>query len=192
MGRQREFLPDDALDAALAVFWDKGYEGTSYGDLSEATGVARPGLYSVFGNKEEFFLKALDRYEKLHMGFMPQALKLNSAKDVIEAIIKGSIDLQTAREDVKGCLGINGAMAGSVDAKPVQQELIRRRFSSQNELAKRLQEFREEGGLPTHLAPEDLARYVMTMTQGMAVQAKAGTSADELRRVADMMLASLL
>ena len=52
MGRHREFDVEKALDAALCVFWSKGYEGASYADLVEATGVERPALYSAFGNKE--------------------------------------------------------------------------------------------------------------------------------------------
>lgn len=62
MGRNREFDIDQALDAALCVFWKKGYEGTSYTDLTQATGVERPALYSAFGNKEALFLRVLDRF----------------------------------------------------------------------------------------------------------------------------------
>ncbi|WP_256731320.1 helix-turn-helix domain-containing protein [Sphingomonas sp. dw_22] len=68
MGRHREFDVDQALDAALGVFWRKGYEGTSYEDLSTATKVSRPGLYSAFGNKQALFVRALDRYDALYMG----------------------------------------------------------------------------------------------------------------------------
>ncbi|QVW26129.1 TetR/AcrR family transcriptional regulator [Pseudomonas hormoni] len=191
MGRQREFSPDDALDAALTEFWSKGYEGTSYADLSAATGVARPGLYAVFGNKEELFFKALDRYETLYMGFMGQSLALPKAKAVIGAILSGSINLQTAQETAKGCLGINGAIACTEPSEPVRLELVRRRKQSEKALAVRLQQAKDEGDLPPSVVPKDLARYVMTVTQGMAVQAKAGASKAELRRVADILLAQL-
>lgn len=56
------------------VFWQKGYEGTSFEDLTQATGVARPGLYSAFGNKKEFFAKALNLYDAKYMRFMSEAL----------------------------------------------------------------------------------------------------------------------
>jgi AcrR family transcriptional regulator len=191
MGRQREFHPDDALDAALTVFWSKGYEGTSYADLSAVTGVARPGLYTVFGNKEELFFKVLDRYESLYLGFMKDALKQPNAKAVIAAILRGSADLQTEQDDTKGCLGINGAIACTAPSEPVRLELVRRRSDSQNALAVRLQRAKEEGDLAPDVVPEDLARYVMMMTQGMAVQAKAGASRTELYRVADMVLAHM-
>jgi AcrR family transcriptional regulator len=56
---------DEALGAALRVFWSKGYEGASLTDLTEAMGVTRPSLYAAFGNKEELFHKALDLYERI-------------------------------------------------------------------------------------------------------------------------------
>src|SRR5262249_27716280 len=61
-GRPRTFDVDEALEIALKVFWRKGYEGTSIDDLTGAMGINRPSLYCAFGNKEQLFRKALDRY----------------------------------------------------------------------------------------------------------------------------------
>ena len=63
-GRPREFDIDDALAAALRLFWTKGYDGASLTDLTEAMGITRPSLYAAFGNKESLFRKALDLYER--------------------------------------------------------------------------------------------------------------------------------
>ena len=75
MGRHREFDVEKALDAALCVFWRKGYEGASYADLTEATGVERPALYSAFGNKEALFRRALARYYERYLDYLPEALR---------------------------------------------------------------------------------------------------------------------
>jgi AcrR family transcriptional regulator len=63
-GRPREFDIDQALDRAIAVFWRKGYEGASLRDLTRAMGINRPSLYAAFGNKQELFRRALDRYDE--------------------------------------------------------------------------------------------------------------------------------
>ena len=73
-GRPREFCVDHALAQALRVFWEKGYEGTSLSDLTEAMGITRPSLYAAFGNKEALFRKALDLYEREKLAYIQQAL----------------------------------------------------------------------------------------------------------------------
>ncbi len=75
MGRPREFDIDEALDCALHVFWSKGYEGTSIAELTEAMGITRPSLYAAFGNKEELFRKALDKYVEGPGGYVRLALQ---------------------------------------------------------------------------------------------------------------------
>ena len=61
-GRTRQFDVDEALDRALEVFWARGYEGATLPELTRAMGINRPSLYAAFGNKEQLFRKALDRY----------------------------------------------------------------------------------------------------------------------------------
>jgi AcrR family transcriptional regulator len=191
MGRHREFDVDEALDAALMVFWQKGFEGTSYEDLTRATGVARPGLYTAFGNKEALFLKTLDRYDAMYMAFMGEALSESTAGEVIRAILRGSARLHTGHVDVRGCLGVNGALACSDDGEPVRRELVRRRQLSESRLRRRLEQARQDGDLPADCDCKVLARVVMTVSQGMAVQAKAGASRASLDAVVDYVMATL-
>lgn len=189
MGRHREFDVDEALDAALAVFWQKGYEGASFEDLTRATGVARPGLYSAFGNKEALFRKALDRYDTTHMAFMRAALDEPKSRDVVRRILEGSIEVQTLDDASRGCLGINGALACSDEAESIRQELVNRRNAAETALRVRLERARQEGDLPRSADCATLASYVATINQGMAVQAKAGASKAMLAALVEHVLA---
>ena len=87
MGRPREFDVDKALDLALQVFWRKGYEGASMADLTETMGITKPSLYSAFGNKEELFRKALDRYVDGPGGYFQVALAKPTIRAVVEHLL---------------------------------------------------------------------------------------------------------
>lgn len=190
MGRRREFDVDKVLDAALCVFWRKGYEGASYTDLTAAAGVERPALYSAFGNKEALFRRALARYYERYMDFVPKALELPTAREVAACILYNTADLNTRYPDRAGCLHINGAVAVSDDAEPVRQALIEVRAAGEAQLRERFERARAEGDLPQTAKPDALAAFVMAVSHGMAVQAKAGFSRDMLEAVATQALST--
>jgi AcrR family transcriptional regulator len=188
MGRPREFDADEALDSALELFWRKGYEGTSLSDLTEAMGITRPSLYATFGNKEELFRKALDRYDDTCMAFTRSALQEPTARKVIDRLLYGYADSQTDQAHPPGCMDMNGALACSEEAEPIKQALVGRRVAGEAALGRRLEEARASGDLPADCAPADLARYIMTVAHGMAVQAASGASREALYAVVDMTL----
>lgn len=191
MGRPRAFDVDKALDAALCVFWRKGYEGASYTDLTEAIGVERPALYAAFGNKEALFRRALERYYALYLGYFPEALRLPTARQVVAHLLFSAIDLNTRFPTHSGCLVINGALAGSDEAAPVRQALLDTRALGEAQIRDRLEQAKAEGDLPETARPEALAAYVMAVLHGMAVLAKAGSPRETLMAVAEQALAAL-
>lgn len=190
MGRRREFDVEKALDAMLCVFWRKGYEGTSYTDLTEAAGVERPALYSAFGNKEALFRRALERYYEQYLNFVPKALELPTAREVASHILYRSAELHTQHPDHTGCLGINGVLAGSDEAEPVRQALIEARAGGEARLRERFERAIAESDLPNDARPDVLAAFLMAVLHGMAVQAKAGFSRAMLEAIAEQALAT--
>lgn len=190
MGRHRAFDAEKALDAVLCVFWRKGYEGTSYADLTEAVGVERPALYAAFGNKEALFRRALARYSERYLDYFPAALQLPTARQVAAHILFSSADVNTRYRDHTGCLGINGVVAGSNDAEPVRQALIDFRAAAETRLRERFELAKAEGDLPETANPDALAAFVMAVSHGMAVQAKAGFSREKLEAVAEQALST--
>src|ERR1700736_6971256 len=95
VGRPRAFDIDGALDLAMQVFWRQGYEGTSLSDLTKAMGINRPSLYAAFGNKEELFRKALDRYADRPTAFVRQSLAESTARKVVERLLLAAAGAQT-------------------------------------------------------------------------------------------------
>jgi AcrR family transcriptional regulator len=187
-GRTRQFDVDEALDRALEVFWARGYEGATLPELTKAMGINRPSLYAAFGNKEQLFRKALDRYQTGPMSFLTEALKEPTARAAAEAIFSGFIRMQRNREKARGCLIVSGALASGAEAETVRQELAQLRQSIVAVFRKRFERAVEDGDLPKGTDCATLARYVATVLGGLAVQAASGTTEKELRLVAAMAM----
>ncbi len=188
LGRPRGFDPDVALERAMHVFWAKGYEGAALSDLTQAMRINRPSLYAAFGNKEQLFRKVLDRYASGPLAYFEKALAAPKARDVIEQILFGAADLASDPKLPAGCLMVQGALACGDAAGSVQKETAARRTASEVALRRRLQRAKREGDLSPRSDPAELARYVMTVLQGMAVQGTNGAKRDQLRRVAQVAL----
>ena len=182
-GRPRAFCVEQALDRALQVFWQKGYEGASLTDLTDAMGINRPSLYAAYGNKEALFRKALDRYVANAGEFFRQCLDQQTARTAVENLLNLSVEGVTCADNPHGCLMVRCALSSSETADSVRLELIRRRADVESILRKRLERAKTEGDLPTDVNIADLARYVMTIHQGMSVQAAGGATREQLRRV---------
>ena len=187
-GRPRAFDPDAALERAMHVFWAKGYEGASLSDLTRAMRINRPSLYAAFGNKEELFRRVLDRYMDGPLAYFGEALAAPKARDVIEQIFLGAARMAGDPRFPSGCLMVQGALAVGNSARSVRKEAAGRRAASEVVLRRRLQRAKREGDLPKNADPAELARYVMTVLRGMAIQGADGASPDQLRRVAQVAL----
>ena len=190
-GRPREFDADEALDKALMVFWQRGFEGTSLSDLTEAMGINRPSLYAAFGNKETLFRLALDRYAETGPGSVQrQALQEPTARRVVERLLCNTATTLTDPCHPAGCLAVQGALSCGEAAQSIKNELCARRSAGETQLRERFEKAKSEGDLPKDANPATLARYVSTVLQGMSVQAAGGASRDDLLAVADMVLKS--
>lgn len=190
MGRHREFDVDKALDAALDVFWRKGYEGASYTDLTQATGVERPGLYAAFGNKEALFRLALERYYAHYLNYFPAALMQPTSCLVVQHILSGAAELHTRYPDRGGCMGVLAAVVGPDSVAPVQKTLVDARAGGEAALLDRLEQAREQGDLPANADCAALTAFIMTLLSGMSVQARNGSDRATLEMVAAQALST--
>jgi AcrR family transcriptional regulator len=188
LGRPRAFDIERALDRALLVFWERGYEGTSLSDLTKAIGINRPSLYAAFGNKEALFRKALDLYVEKTVAFVLDAINEPAARQFAERLLHSAADMVTDPHNPPGCLTVRGAVASGEKADPIRRELALRRSESEALIRKRLDRAKKEGDLPQHTNPADLARYLATVYQGMSIQAAGGATRKQLRRVAKIAL----
>lgn len=187
-GRPREFDAEQALAAALRVFWRRGYEGASLTELTEAMGITRPSLYACYGNKEALFRKALDLYEREKLAYMQAALEAPTARGVAERLLNGALAMQMEAAEPKGCLGVISSVACGAEAESIRSEVIARRAASDAALIARLERAKAEGDIPDCTDPAALARYLGAVIQGLFVQAGGGVSCKDLRGLVDTVL----
>lgn len=188
LGRPRGFDADEALERAMKVFWEQGYEGASLTDLTSAMGITRKSMYAAFGNKEDLFRKALDRYTDGPASYAARAMELPSAREVATAFLTGSVRATTSPGCPAGCLGVQGSLAAGDAGRVAQGTLTAWRDDGRARLRDRFRRAVDEGDLPPDADPELLARYLMTVANGIAVQAAGGATRPELQRVADAAL----
>ena len=188
-GRPREFCVDQALAQALRVFWEKGYDGTSLNDLTEAMGITRPSLYAAFGNKEALFRKALDLYETEKLAYIRQAMDQPTARGVAEVMLRGSVDNVTSSNEPHGCMGVITSVACGPDSQSVREDVVKRGEVAKRALIERFERAKSEGDLPAHVDTEGLMRVLVAMLQGISVQANQGATREELGRLVESGLA---
>jgi AcrR family transcriptional regulator len=190
-GRPREFDADEALDKALNVFRQKGFEGASLPDLTRAMGINRPSLYATFGNKEELFRKALDRYMEQGMKSLHTALAAPTAYGAVEKILTGIADGSACSNTPKGCLLVQGALACGDGAQMIRQELAARRRQVEFLFRQRFEHAINDGDLPSNTSASDLAGFIATVIQGMSVQTSGGAGREALLGIARTALKAI-
>ncbi|AJZ84896.1 MULTISPECIES: TetR/AcrR family transcriptional regulator [Streptomyces] len=188
IGRPRGFDADEALERAMRVFWEQGYEGASLTDLTSAMGITRTSMYAAFGNKEDLFRRALERYTEGPASYAARALREPTARQVATAFLDGSVRATTRPDCPAGCLGVQGSLAVGAPGRNAREALVAWRDEGVSHLRDRFQRAVGEGDLPPDTDPELLARYLMTVANGIAVQAVGGAPRDDLRQVADLAL----
>jgi len=187
-GRPRCFDPEQALDQAMHVFWEKGYEGASLHALTAAMRIQPASMYKAFGNKQTLFEKALARYLAGPVAFIRGALSEPTAYAVAERTLRDSAEFLANQHTRCGCMTIQAALVGGKDSEPVREELIALRLRGQEALCRRFRRAQKKGDLAKTADASDLARFVTTIFQGMTIQAINGASLEELLRLAEMAL----
>lgn len=181
-GRPLSFDRDVALERAMHVFWERGYEAASIADLTAAMGITPPSLYTAFGDKERLFLEAIERYGKGPNSYFSRALAEEpTARCAIERLMLEAAAELTRPCHPLGCMMVMATTNCSVAAEHVQNALARHRALGVANMQKRIQRGIEEGELPADTDAHVLANFYSTVYQGMSMQAKDGASGESLR-----------
>ncbi|MET0381789.1 MAG: TetR/AcrR family transcriptional regulator [Burkholderiaceae bacterium] len=182
-GRPLSFDRDAALETAMHVFWERGYEAASISDLTSAMGITPPSLYTAFGDKEHLFLETIERYALNFGSASARALREEpTARAAIGRWLLEAADELTQPCHPKGCMVVMAATNWSAAAERVQDALLRRRTEAIAEVGRRIQNDIDRGELPAATDATELANFYAAVYQGMSMQAKDGATRDSLLR----------
>ncbi len=167
MARPKSFQPDEALDKAMGVFWERGFEGASIAELTEAMGINRFSLYDTFGDKRELFLKALDRYSERvvseNLGLLGRAVSL----DDIGAFLRRIVDQPCPPNSARGCLMARCAMEGLEGDEDVASRIRRSTGRLHEAYQGALRRARERGELAAGVRIPDAAWTLVMLQRGL-------------------------
>ncbi|TDC53047.1 TetR/AcrR family transcriptional regulator [Actinomadura sp. KC345] len=190
MARTKEFDPDAALQRALELFWERGYEATSMADLVGDLGVARASIYATFGGKHELYVKALERYLQITDPKIAEALSQpGPVLPAVRALIERYAAEAAHDGSRRGCMVVNTA----VELAPRDAEAARLVEASwgflEASLTSALTRARAQGELSPDKDPRGLARLLLVLFQGMRVLGRGPTDTGRLRDATRQALA---
>ncbi|MES9537102.1 MULTISPECIES: TetR/AcrR family transcriptional regulator [unclassified Actinomadura] len=189
-GRPRAFDRDTALDAATRLFWERGYEATSVGELTEAMGIRPGSLYAAFGDKKSLFKEVVHSYGRSAVGaFMSVALDEEpTAYGAFARILREAAVIYSDPSHPAGCLTISAATNVTPQDAEVAAFLRDLRNRNLDVFQARLQAAQQAGELPAAANPRALAAYFAAVIQGMSQRAADGATAAELTETAELAL----
>jgi AcrR family transcriptional regulator len=183
-GRPRQFDREKALSAAMLLFWERGFAGTSMSDLQAVMNINAPSLYAAFGDKRALFEASIEHYQAGCGSFAVRALAEEiTARAAIERLLRDAARIFSDPTLPHGCMVVCSAMNGSPDDEPIQLALQRKRKQSEQMIRKRIERGVADGDVPATWDAAALASFVTTVFQGLSIQARDGANKKSLDAV---------
>ncbi len=192
MARPREFDESDALEKAMVAFWRQGYDETSYEDLVSATGVSRYGLYSAFGDKKDFFLRALDHYIEMNRCEMMGSLLKDGAslKDIVNYFYRVGERVNDPQKRI-GCMLCNTAIEMAQYDKDAEAK-VREIFTELKRVFKKaITTAVKSGEIKSAQSPNQLADYLVGLMMGAAMMVRSPMERGKIKNFIETGLAVL-
>ena len=188
-GRPLSFDRASALDVAMRLFWEHGYEATSVAELTHRMGITPPSLYAAFGDKRRLFREAVHRYLGGATAVAQTITAAASARDAARGLLTAAAIGDTGEDTPPGCLLASSIVSGSSAAAEVREELAAIRREIEAALRSRIEQDVASGRLPPDTDAETLAAHAFAVVQGMSTLAKDGADRRKLLRIVDAAMA---
>jgi TetR/AcrR family transcriptional repressor of nem operon len=192
MARCKEFDRDEALHKAMEVFWSRGYEAASVGDLVKHMGINRQSLYDTFGDKHSLYLQALDRYRETEGRKVFELLERpGSVKRALRQLFQGVIECSLAGGERRGCFVGNAVSELAGRCKQTAERACGSMTAAEDALHRALVRGRKAGEINGGRDLRAVARFLYSSLQGLQLMSKATTDRKTLEDVVRVTLSVL-
>jgi TetR/AcrR family transcriptional repressor of nem operon len=192
VGRPCEFDPKQALDAAMCVFWQRGYEATSLENLLEAMDLNKSSFYQAFGSKAELYQRCLETYRDANADRLRAALDQSaSGLDFIKDVFKGIADGTNDKMGRAGCLLMNAASEFAQRDSKIAMLVARSLERVEDIFYAALCRAQAEGDIPRTADARSLALFLTTNLGGLRAMARAGANPEKIHIVVQVVMRSL-
>lgn len=182
MARPREFDADLVLQHAMELFWASGYQATSIDDLVEQTGISRYGLYTVFGDKHDLFLKAVDFYDRTAIKFMLSPLETDQAGlEAINAYFAQLVAPLEQGQSANGCLIGNTALELTDPPDDIATRIALYFDRLESAFANAISNSIQQGTLAAETNTGELASFLIGVVNGYLGMLRTGSDFQAIR-----------
>lgn len=187
-GRPLSFDRDRAIEQAMLLFWEHGYEATSLNDLTTALGVTPSSIYTAFGDKKGLFMATVKRYASGPDNADAIIQRAATAHEAALGLLRTAALGFTSESTPRGCLLASSAISCSAMAQDVKTALADMRKAIEISLREKIKRSLTEGSLPKGTDPAALAAYTMAVIQGMSTLARDGATRASLLKMVDIAM----
>lgn len=190
-GRPRQFDRDQALRTAMHVFWERGFEATSLGDLTCALGLTATSIYAAFGSKELLFKAAVELYVADDGNATWRALmRPGHCRDALRAMLYDTVTVMCNTSTPRGCLVVMGDRGISSSGEAIKVYLQQWRAKARDQLRMRFARAINEGELAPATDAAAVAGMVMVFLNGISVESADGVPEQELLAAVEVFLST--
>ncbi|BBM86710.1 TetR/AcrR family transcriptional regulator [Candidatus Uabimicrobium amorphum] len=185
MPRLKEYHKEDVLHAAMNVFWEKGFHGTSVNDLVKATGLNKHSMYKEFGNKEGLFKACIDNYVGEAMkDNMSILLRKPLGFENIKAFFYNCIDILTNKQ-CKSCFLVNSVAEKEVLNEEINSCVKMHLVAQEKVFYDCLQASQQRNEIAADKDLETHARLLMCFLEGMSITGKIHHDRESLHKMVE-------
>jgi len=179
-GRPKGFIPDEALDRAVEMFWEHGYEGVDVDRIAHAVNVTKPALYRAFGDKPTLLLRAVERYAMTYIADRMAAFQAEpDIRKAVTAFCEATVNA-AANEARGGCMLAAAALGQSERVTEIRSYVANGLTATADIFAKRFEKEMKAGRLSRTYSAKVRARSLVDLMQGVQLRAKAGIAREQL------------